>query len=181
MKKAIDTIKNGGIILHQTDTIWGLGADATNIESIKKVYSIKNRKINNPLIILVNNVQMLKKYVTDCPDNILNMINKIGGVITIIYPNPKNLPQILIQKNSIAIRITRNKTCKSIITKINKPMVSTSANISGDPYPKKFSEINKKIKNAVDYILEDSNKESISNPSCLYRLNKNEKLEYINR
>ena len=145
MKKAIETLKKGGVLLHKTDTIWGLGCDATNIKSIKKIYSIKKRNLNKPLIILVSNIKMLNEYIEKVPKVILDLINKKPGSITIIYPNPKNLPAILIHKKSIAIRITKNKKCRFIINKINKPIVSTSANISGKPFPKNFSEIDNEI------------------------------------
>ena len=183
MKKAIEIINKGGILLHKTDTIWGLACDAKNIESIKKIYSIKKRDLNKPLIILVSNKKMLNKYVKKTPGNILSLINKINGLATIIYPNPKNLPEILTHKGSIAIRITKNKKCQEIINTINKPIISTSANISGDPFPKNFSEIHSEIKKSVDYILKekDINKETINKPSSLYRINEKLELEYIDR
>ena len=183
MKKAIDIINKGGVLLHKTDTIWGLACDAKNAESIKKIYSIKKRDLNKPLIILVSDKKMLNEYVEKVPDNILSLINKINRLATIIYPDPKGLPEILTHKGSIAIRITKNKKCQKIINEINKPIISTSANISGDPFPKKFSEINSKIKKSVDYILKekDNNKETINKPSSLYKINQNQELEYIDR
>jgi len=181
MKKAIETIKKGGVLLHKTDTIWGLGCDATNIKSIKKIYSIKKRDLNKPLIILVNNKKMLNEYVEEVPGNISEIIDKKLGAITIIYPNPKNIPAILIHKKSIAIRITKNKKCRLIIDKINKPIVSTSANISGKPFPGNFSEIDNEIINSVDYILEEIEEDSINKPSSIYRINKNQEIEHIDR
>jgi len=182
MKKEIEIINKGGILLHKTDTIWGLACDAKNTESIKKIYSIKKRNLNKPLIILVSDKKMLNEYVEKVPDNILSLINKINGLATIIYPNPKSLPEILTHKGSIAIRITKNKKCQEIINEINKPIISTSANISGEPFPKKFSDINSKIKKSVDYILKgEDNKGNISKPSSLYKINENQELEYIDR
>ena len=181
MKKAIEIIKKGGVLLHKTDTIWGLGCDATNIKSIKKIYSIKKRDLKKPLIILVNNKKMLNEYIEKVPENISEIIDKKPGAITIIYPNPKNLPAILIHQKSIAIRITKNKKCRLIINKINKPIVSTSANISGKPFPGNFSEIDNEIINSVDYILEEIKEDSTSKPSSIYRINKNQEIEHIDR
>jgi len=181
MNKAIQIIKKGGILLHKTDTIWGLACDAKKTKSIKKIYSIKKRDLNKPLIILVSSKKMLNEYVDKVPENILSLINTKNGLVTIIYPNPKGIPEILIHKKSIAIRITKNKKCQEIINKINQPIVSTSANISGEPFPKKFSEINDEIKESVDYILTEKNEDTVNKPSSLYRINEKQELEYVNR
>ena len=185
INKECEIISRGGILLHKTDTIWGLACDALNLNSIHKIYRIKKRPSNKPLIILVNSLEMLQKYVYNVPKNITDKIKKFDKPSTIIYSNPKNLPQILIHNNSIAIRITKNKKCKEIINTIKNPIVSTSANISGEPFPKKFSEINSLIKKSVDYIIKEKNEDNKSDdkvkPSLLYRINKKQELEHIDR
>ena len=185
IKKEIKILNSGGVLLHKTDTIWGLACDAINYNSIKKIYSIKKRELNKPLIILVNNFEMLKRYVNNIPIYLANEINNINEPSTIIYSNPKKLPEILIHNNTIAIRITKNIQCKEIINSINKPIVSTSANISGDPFPRNFSEISDKIKKSVDYILKEENENNNTakknKPSKLFRINDKQELEYLDR
>ncbi|PZU85715.1 MAG: threonylcarbamoyl-AMP synthase [Chryseobacterium sp.] len=154
--QAIEILRSGGTILYPTDTIWGIGCDATNPEAIKKIFDIKKREQNKSLIILVESEKRLQDLV-DVPEMAWQIIDLSEKPVTIVYENPKNLPkELLAEDGSVGIRIVKNDYCKKLISKLNKPLVSTSANLSGQKSPMKFSDISNEIKNAVDYIVEDN-------------------------
>lgn len=153
--KALEILHSGGTILYPTDTIWGIGCDATNPEAIKKIFDIKKREQNKSLIILVESEKRLQDIV-DVPEMAWQIIDLSEKPVTIVYENPKNLPkELLAEDGSVGIRIVKNDYCKKLISKLNKPLVSTSANLSGQKSPMKFSDTSEEIKNAVDYIVED--------------------------
>lgn len=138
--------------LYPTDTTFGLGCDATNVEMIKKIFKIKNRPDSKSFIILVENEGRLQQLV-DVPDLAWDIMDLSEKPVTIIYDNPRGLPKELIaEDNTIAIRVTKDLFCKKLISKINAPLVSTSANVSGENSPKNFQEISPSIKDKVDYI-----------------------------
>lgn len=156
LTQAIETLQCGGTILYPTDTIWGIGCDATNPEAIKKIFDIKKREQNKSLIILVESEKRLQDLV-DVPEMAWQIIDLSEKPVTIVYENPKNLPkELLAEDGSVGIRIVKNDYCKKLISKLNKPLVSTSANLSGQKSPMKFSDISNEIKNAVDYIVEEN-------------------------
>ena len=156
LNQTIEILKSGGTILYPTDTIWGIGCDATNPEAIKKIFDIKKREPNKSLIILVESEKRLQDLV-DVPEMAWQIIDLSEKPVTIVYENPKNLPkELLAEDGSIGIRIVKNDYCKKLISKLNKPLVSTSANLSGQKSPMKFSDISEEIKNSVDYIVEDN-------------------------
>ena len=151
----IEELKNK-VFLYPTDTTFGIGCDAANVEAIQKIFKIKNRPDSKSLIILVENEARLQRIV-DVPDLAWDIMDLSEKPVTIIYDNPKNLPEELIaQDNTIAIRLTKDLFCKKLISKLNSPLVSTSANVSGEPAPNSFLEISEKIKNEVDYIFPES-------------------------
>ncbi|MDE5491691.1 L-threonylcarbamoyladenylate synthase [Elizabethkingia meningoseptica] len=155
MEKIIDILKSGGTIVYPTDTIWGIGCDATNIDAIKKIYDIKHRDANKSMIILVENERRLQDLV-EVPELAWEMMDLSEKPITFIYDNPKGLPkELLAEDGSIGIRLVKNDFCKKLISKLNKPLVSTSANLSGQKSPLKFSDIDKEILNKADYVVED--------------------------
>ncbi|SDF16168.1 L-threonylcarbamoyladenylate synthase [Epilithonimonas hungarica] len=161
LTQAIEILQSGGTILYPTDTIWGIGCDATNPEAIKKIFEIKKREPNKSLIILVESEKRLQDLV-DVPEMAWQIIDLSEKPVTIVYENPKNLPkELLAEDGSVGIRIVRNDYCKKLISKLNKPLVSTSANLSGQKSPMKFSDISEEIKSAVDHIVED-NQDKIS-------------------
>lgn len=138
--------------LYPTDTTFGIGCAATNVEAVRKIFKIKNRPDSKSLIILVENEARLQKIV-DVPDLAWDIMDLSEKPVTIVYENPRNLPRELIaEDNTIAIRLTKDLFCKKLISKINSPLVSTSANVSGEPSPNSFAEISPKIKDEVDYI-----------------------------
>ncbi|MCL2650170.1 MAG: L-threonylcarbamoyladenylate synthase [Candidatus Azobacteroides sp.] len=154
IKKACEILSKGGVILYPTDTIWGIGCDATNKEAVKKVYEIKQRIDSKSMLVLLDSTAKLDYYVNECPNIALDLIELSNKPITIIYSGAKNLASNLIAEDgSIGIRITQEKFSKELCRKFKKPIVSTSANISGKPSPANFSEIDSVIINAADYVV----------------------------
>ena len=181
IQKSIKVLKSGGTILYPTDTVWGIGCDATNPKAIKKVYSIKKRSTEKPLILLMNNVDLLLNYVESVPQIAYKIINTASRPTTIIYNNPINLPNMLIHQNTIAIRVVQDSNLKELLNIFAKPITSTSANITGNQTPDKLENIDNEIKNSVDYIIPESfmNKPIASKASKLIKLNNNSKIEVI--
>lgn len=181
--KSLEVLRKGGVILYPTDTIWGLGCDATNQDAISKIYKIKQREESKSMIILVAEENDILKYVAAPDFEVFDFITAQEKPTTVIYENAVSLPDNLIQEDgSIAIRIVRDEFCRHLIKRLGKPLVSTSANISGDPSPVSFKDISKKIKNSVDYIVgwrqEDANP---SQPSQILKWNSDGTVSYIRR
>ncbi|CAM1341075.1 L-threonylcarbamoyladenylate synthase [Tenacibaculum amylolyticum] len=154
INECLKKISEGGTILYPTDTVWGLGCDATNEEAVAEIYKIKNREESKSLIVLVDSLEMLQQHVL-VPQKAIEILENTEKPTTIIYNNPKGIAQNIINKedNTLAIRIVKNEFCESLIKAFGKPIVSTSANVSGNPTPKSFSEIEKAILDSVDYIV----------------------------
>lgn len=158
----------GGIILYPTDTIWGIGCDATNEEAVQKVYDLKRRADNKAMLVLLDSSAKLDAYISDIPEVAWDLIEVADKPLTIIYPNAKNLAKnLLADDGSVGIRITNEEFSRKLCERFRKPLVSTSANISGELSPANFSEISETIKNGVDYIVsyrqDDMNKAQPSN------------------
>ena len=161
MQNLIDTLKSGGTILYPTDTIWGIGCDATNPEAINKIFEIKKREKSKSMIILVESEKRLQDLV-EVPEMAWEIMDLSEKPVTLIYDNPKGLPkEILAEDGSIGIRLVKDDYLKKLIGKLNKPLVSTSANFSGDPSPMKFADISQEIISSVDAVAEE-NHEKIS-------------------
>jgi len=161
MEKIIEILKSGGTILYPTDTIWGIGCDATNIEAINKIFDIKKREKSKSMIILVESEKRLQDLV-DVPEMAWEIIDLSEKPVTIVYENPRNLPkEILADDGSIGIRLVKDDFCKKLISKLNKPLVSTSANFSGDKSPMKFSDITPEMIDLVNFAVEE-NREKVS-------------------
>ncbi len=156
MDQLISTLKSGGTILYPTDTIWGLGCDATNVDALNKIFEIKKRDRQKSMIILVESEKRLQDLV-DVPEMAWEIMDLSEKPVTFIYDHPRNLPQeLLAEDGSIGIRLVKDLFLKKIITKLNKPLVSTSANFSGSKSPRTFQDIPQEIKDAVDYIAEEN-------------------------
>lgn len=150
----LETLRSGGIILYPTDTIWGIGCDATNAEAVEKVNQLKGRTKDKNLIILLENDNNIASYVNEVPDVAYELIEYTEEPLTIIYSGAKNLPTNLIAEDgSIGIRVVKNDFCGELIRRFRKPIVSTSANFSGDPSPKTFDDIDQGIIDGVDYVV----------------------------
>lgn len=155
MEKLLETLKSGGIILYPTDTIWGIGCDATDDEAVMRIFELKNRDQNKPLIILVESEKRLQDLV-EVPAVAWDIMDLSEKPITIVYDAPKGISKnLLAEDGSIGIRLVKDEFCKRLISKLNKPIVSTSANFSGEKSPKSFADISPKLINEVDAVAED--------------------------
>ncbi len=153
VKQAVECLKHAGVILYPTDTVWGIGCDATCLSAVRKVFEIKQRVESKALITLVNSIVMLERYVPDAPDVALELAELSTTPVTIIYDNPKGLAgELLAADGSAGIRITNEAYSSALCRGLRRPIVSTSANISGAPTPSYFAEINREIIDAVDYV-----------------------------
>lgn len=154
IRQALEVLKQGGVILYPTDTVWGIGCDATNEEAVRKVFKIKNRTDSKSLVLLANDLDMVARYVREIPSIAIDLVEVNDKPMTIIYPQGQLLaPSVLAQDGSVGIRIPMNDFCIELVRKLRRPLVSTSANISGEPTPKCFAEIDGAVKDAVDYVV----------------------------
>ena len=175
IKNTTKQLKKSNTILYPTDTIWGIGCDATNKEAVTKVYKLKQRDESKALICLVNSYDMLAEYIDDIPSQIHKILTEANKPTTIIYNNPKNLAKNLIaDDNTIAFRMVNTGFCFELIEKFGKPIVSTSANISEQSSPKHFSEISKAILTGVDYVVNLPGINVRTVPSRILKLNLDE-------
>ncbi|MEN8766029.1 MAG: L-threonylcarbamoyladenylate synthase [Polaribacter sp.] len=160
----------GNTILYPTDTVWGIGCDATNFQAITKVYQLKKRSESKSLIVLVSSLSMLKKYVS-VPKSICELLKKSNQPTTIIYENPTGFAKNAIASDgTIAIRVVLDPFCRKLIKKFQKPIISTSANISGDETPKSFQEISQPILEGVDYIVNLHENRACTKPSTILKV-----------
>jgi len=172
LKKAVEVLRQGGVILYPTDTVWGLGCDATNPEAVKRIFGIKQREDVKSMLVLIENPNMLNSYVREVPEIAWQLIEVADKPLTIIYPGAKNLaPNLIASDGSIGIRVTTESFSEHLIQQFRRPIVSTSANLSGKPTPQNFDEIGEGIKSAVDYVVryrqDDGSKNS---PSSILKL-----------
>jgi L-threonylcarbamoyladenylate synthase len=181
IKKAVEVLRQGGTILYPTDTVWGIGCDATNEEAVRKVYEIKRRTDSKALLVLVDSASKIPSYVDEVPDMAWQLIEITEKPLTIIYPEAKNLATNLVAPDhSIGIRVTRELFSKTLCEQFRKPIVSTSANISGKPTPSNFSQIDEEIKSAVDYVVDwRQNETSEPQPSSIIKMDKGNVIQII--
>jgi len=181
IRKAVEVLRQGGTILYPTDTVWGIGCDATNEEAVRKVYEIKRRTDSKALLVLVDSASKIPSYVDEVPDMAWQLIEITEKPLTIIYPEAKNLATNLIAADhSIGIRVTRELFSKTLCEQFRKPIVSTSANISGKPTPSNFSQIDEEIKSAVDYVVNwRQDEKSEPKPSSIIKLDKGNVIQII--
>lgn len=181
IKKAFDVLVAGGLILYPTDTIWGIGCDATNEDAVKKVYELKKRTDSKALIVLLDNAVKLDYYVDGVPDMAWDLIELTDKPLTIIYDDARHVaPNLIADDGSLAIRITQEQFSRQLCQRFRKAIVSTSANISGEVSPRNFSEISEEIKNGVDYIVNYRQDDmSISKASGIIKLGKSGEIKVI--
>ena len=167
-------MREGGVILYPTDTIWGIGCDATNEDAVRRVYEIKQRQDSKAMLVLVDSSVKVDFYVRDVPEVAWDLIDLADKPLTIIYSGARNLAaNLLAEDGSVGIRVTNEDFSKRLCQQFRKAIVSTSANISGQPSPQNFSEISEEVKSAVDYIV-GYRQEEMSNPkpSSIIKLDK---------
>ena len=154
ISNSLITLRNGGIILYPTDTIWGLGCDATSNAAVEKIFKIKARSETKSLLVLVDSIQMLERYVKDVPDIVYELTSVSDSPLTIIYSFGINLaPGVCSEDGSVGIRICNDEFCNELISRFRKPIVSTSANLTGKPSPENFGSIDKSLTDIVDYVV----------------------------
>ena len=174
IKKACQVMREGGVILYPTDTIWGIGCDATNEDAVRRVYEIKQRADSKAMLVLVDSAVKVDFYVQDVPEVAWDLIELTDKPLTIIYSGARNLaPNLLAEDGSVGIRVTSEEFSKRLCQQFRKAIVSTSANVSGQPSPQNFSEISEEIKAAVDYIVDYRREETgKAKPSSIIKLAK---------
>lgn len=172
IRQAVEVMRRGGIILYPTDTIWGIGCDAANEEAVRRVFDIKKRDGGKPLVCLVDSVSRLQRYVSDVPDVAWDLIEYATRPLTIIFDKARNLaPSLLAGDGSVGIRVTREEFSRRLCYRFQKAVVSTSANVSGEPSPACFDDISDGIRNAADYIARSRRREKTkAAPSSIVRL-----------
>src|ERR1700712_3085488 len=181
--KALKVLLGGGIILYPTDTIWGIGCDASNTEAVKKIYQLKQRDEAKSMIILLDTDNKLESYIQDVPAIAYDLIEYAENPLTLVMPKAKNVsPSLIAADGSVGVRIVKHDFCQQLIQRLRKPLVSTSANISGKPSPQNFGQIDQEIIDGVDYVvdLEQYDNEQKS-PSTIMRLQPDGRFEFIRR
>lgn len=181
--KAIEVLKSGGTILYPTDTIWGIGCDATNEQAVKKVQELKGRIASKSLIILLDNENKLGGYVREVPEIAYDLIEYAEKPLTIIYSGAKNLaPNVINEDGSIGIRIVKYPFCEQLIQRFRLPIVSTSANTSGNPAPKNFADIEEDVLNGVDYVVNwEQDDMAEKTPSTIMKLEPDGRFSFIRK
>ena len=171
IENCIAVLKKGGLILYPTDTVWGIGCDATNPEAVEKVFKLKQRSDEKSLICLVHDFRMLNEYVENVPEVAYDILKFAKKPTTIIYDDPIRVAEnIIAADNSLAIRVTKDEFCKKMIQRFRKPLVSTSANISGEKTPQSYSEIDPLILEGVDYVVNLHHEKKSGKPSSIIKL-----------
>ena len=183
IQKTIEVLRAGGIILYPTDTVWGIGCDATNPEAVAKVYAIKNREDSKSLVLLASDIDMICRYVKEIPEMAVQLIEVNDKPMTIIYPGAQGLAHNAVAEDgTVGIRIPMMDFCQQLISRFGRPIVSTSANISGEATPKKFAEISDQIKSAVDLIVDPSlEKGSTGKSSSIIKVGLDYSIEIIRK
>ena len=181
LSTAVEILRKGGVILYPTDTVWGIGCDATNAEAISKVYQIKQRAESKALITLVSDLGMLERTVEGIPEVAYSLIEFSDRPLTIIYDKAIGVaPNLPADDGSLAVRVAADTFCQALCRRLGRPIVSTSANISGQQTPKNFDEISTQIKDSVDYVcLSNRNSNSLGKPSGIIRLCANGEFKII--
>jgi L-threonylcarbamoyladenylate synthase len=171
--QCLQVLRSGGLILYPTDTVWGIGCDATNAGAVEKVYKLKQRPDEKAMIVLVADEKDVMNHVAGPDLQVFDYLQKTKKPTTVIYDGAIGFAENLVGRDgSIAIRICRDEFCKHLIKRFRRPLVSTSANISGQPFPKNFAEISREIKDGVDYIVRYRQDDiNIAGPSSLITWN----------
>ncbi len=171
IENCIAVLKKGGLILYPTDTVWGIGCDATNPDAVDKVFKLKQRSDEKSLICLVHDFKMLNEYVENVPEVAYDILKYAKKPTTIIYDNPIRVAEnIIAADNSLAIRVAKDGFCKKLIQRFRRPLVSTSANISGEKTPQSYAEIDPLILEGVDYVVNLQHEKKSGKPSAIIKL-----------
>ena len=182
VNKAYETLKEGGIILYPTDTVWGIGCDATNEEAVAKIYALKKREESKSMICLMNSERMVYSVFKDVPEVAWEILDLSENPTTLILDKPKNVAKNLIADDeTLAIRLVKEQFCFKLMERMKKPLVSTSANVSGMPTPKSFKEIDPEIIKGVDYVVNLHKDKICKNPSTIIKLGLDSQVKIIRK
>lgn len=182
LDKALSTLKKGELLLYPTDTVWGIGCDATQPAAVEKIKKLKQRDDEKSMICLVANFKMLQEYVEEVPEMAYDILKTAQRPTTIVYDDPIRVAENLIaDDNSLGIRVCRNSFCNRLLKKFRRPIVSTSANISGQPTPKKFDEIEAAIVKGTDYAVNLDRKKKMAKPSSIMKLSNDGQIKIIRK
>ncbi|MCX6256663.1 MAG: L-threonylcarbamoyladenylate synthase [Bacteroidia bacterium] len=183
IRKAIEVLRSGGTILYPTDTVWGIGCDATNPDAVEKIFTIKKREGNHSMLILVDAPLRIEQYVKNVPEIAWDLMDVSDTPLTIIYNGAKNLaPNLTGSDGSIGIRVTSDEFCIKLISRFKKPIVSTSANLSGMPFPADFTDINPDIIKSVGYIVSwRQDDKATARPSSIIKLGEKGEIKIIRK
>ncbi|MBP7822086.1 MAG: threonylcarbamoyl-AMP synthase [Saprospiraceae bacterium] len=176
-----EVMRSGGVVLIPTDSVWGIACDATNVDAVNRIFAIKNRTKDKPFVLLASDIVMVKSFVDNIHPKIETLLLYHKRPLTVVYDNAKGLPLASVASdNSVAIRIPFDDYCNALITKLGKPIVATSANFSGQPFPGRFSQIDLDLIKLVDRVAHYRRNEQINTePSVIVRLNDDEELDFI--
>lgn len=183
VNKALKIVQDGGIILYPTDTIWGIGCDATNTDAVKKIFALKQREESKSMIILLDIDNKLQSYISEVPDIAYDLMEFAEHPLTLVMPGAKNIsPALIAEDGSVGVRVTSHPFCQQLIQRLRKPLVSTSANISGQPSPEYFGKIDQDIIDGVDYVVDmDQYSTEVKRPSTIMRLDPSGSFQFIRR
>jgi L-threonylcarbamoyladenylate synthase len=182
IQKAFEVIQQGGIILYPTDTVWGIGCDATNTEAVQKIYDLKKREESKSMIVLMNGEKMIYNVFKDIPEVAWQILDLSEKPTTLILDKPRNVaPTIIADDQSLAVRIVKEPFCYKLMERMKKPLVSTSANVSGQPTPKSFKEISPEIIKGVDYVVNLHREKICDKPSTIIKLTLDSKVQIIRK
>jgi L-threonylcarbamoyladenylate synthase len=180
--KAFETIQNGGIILYPTDTVWGIGCDATNAEAVKKIYALKQREETKSMIVLMNGEKMMYNVFKDIPETAWQIMDLSEKPTTLILDNPRNVAaNIIAEDKTLGVRLVKEPFCFKLMERMKKPLVSTSANISGQATPKSFKEISPEIIKGVDYVVNLHHEKICDKPSTIIKLTLDNQVKIIRK
>lgn len=180
--KAFEIIKEGGIILYPTDTVWGIGCDATNAEAVAKIYKLKRRAETQSMIVLMNGEKMMYNVFKNIPEVAWQILDLSEKPTTLILDEPRNVASnIIASDNSLAIRLVKEPFCFKLLERMKKPLVSTSANISGQPTPLAFKDINPEIVKGVDYVVDLYRDKVGGKPSTIIKLTNDSQVKIIRK
>jgi L-threonylcarbamoyladenylate synthase len=182
IQNAFDVIKNGGIILYPTDTVWGIGCDATNAEAISKIYALKQRAESKSMIVLMNGEKMMYNVFKDIPEVAWQILDLSEKPTTLILDNPRNVaPNIIAEDKTLGVRLIKEPFCFKLMERMKKPLVSTSANISGEPTPIAFKDISPEIIKGVDYVVNLHQDKIGGKPSTIIKLTNDSQVKIIRK
>ena len=182
IQKAFEVILNGGIILYPTDTVWGIGCDATNFEAVAKIYALKKRAETQSMIVLMNGEKMMYNVFKDIPEVAWQIIDLSENPTTLILDNPRNVAANLIAADkSLGVRIVKEPFCFKLLERMKKPLVSTSANISGQPTPIAFKDINPEIVKGVDYVVNLHRERIAGKPSTIIKMTNDSQVKVLRK